>query len=180
MAVNTERPSSPLPHSLDTLHLTIADLADRAGAHPNTVRKLLKAGNIPYIVEDLVSGHLSPPEAQRPKRFRYLIPESAIQHVVATLNPPVSSPSKVQKSGIMAGNTVTLHAPAEELNRLRRDVVRLEAENALLKDHNAYMRDLTDRLLPLLPPAGNTTSQGGGPKRRGSWWRFWQRGQEEP
>lgn len=148
--------------------LTIPTLARQVGAHPNTVRRLLRLGNIPYQVEDMVSGTVVPPEAPRPKRFRYLIPPAAVQHVVSLLVPSVNSPGKVPVSATGAITTVTSQVSTEEVYRLRRDVARLEGENALLKQHNAYMENLTDRLLPLLPPAPTTQQQDGRP-----WWRFW-------
>jgi hypothetical protein len=158
-------------------HLTLPDFARECGAHPNTVRKLLREGQIPYTVQDLATGELVAQDAQRPKRFRYMLPASAIQHVVATLNPPVRTTSQVRTAPAGDVTTDGLHAPIEVVTKLRSAVERLEAENALLREHNAFLRDLTERLLPMLPPTPNTTSQTESPATqapttapRRSWW----------
>mgnify|MGYP000907105012 CR=1 FL=1 len=149
-------------------HLTLPSFARECGAHPNTVRKLIREGKLPYTVEDLATGDLLLPEAARPRRFRYMVPASAIQHVIATLNPAVRSASQAREAPVADVTTDTSHAPAEVVTMLRGDVARLEAENALLRAHNAFLQDLTDRLLPMLPPAPNTTSQAQAAPRR-SW-----------
>ena len=48
---------------------------------------------------------------------------------------------------------------------------RLEAENSLLREHNAFLQSMTDRLLPMLPPGPNTTSQAS----KAPWWALWRR-----
>ncbi len=151
-------------------YLTIAQFAERVGAHPNTVRKIVRSGDIPYLVEDTLSGDLLSPEAPRPVRFRYLLDPVGIQHVVANLNPPVRSPSKAAMSPPLPATTVTLHETTEELNKLRRDVAMLGAQNELLQQHNAFLQGLTDRLIPLLPPASDTATTEAVRRR---WWQFW-------
>jgi hypothetical protein len=149
---------------------TLADFAREVGAHPNTVRKLLREGEVPYTVEDLASGAHVRPEALRPNKFRYLVPASAIQHVAATIHEPVRSSRKVTGAGDSGPNTVTSQGPGESAIKLRADVARLEAENALLREHNTFLQDLTERLLPMLPAGPNTTSQAG-EVPKASWWR---------
>lgn len=147
-------------------YLTLAEFAAEVGAHPNTVRKLLREGEVPYTVEDLATGERVSPDALRPSKFRYLVPASAIQHVAATIHTPVRSPRKVAVGNHSDGTTESLQGPDGEVTRLRSDVARLEAENALLREHNAFLRDLTERLLPMLPPASQASEA---PKS--SWWR---------
>ena len=155
-------------------YLTIGDFASKVGAHPNTVRKLIRSGDIPYLVENTLSGELLSPEAPRPVRFRYLIDPAAIQHVVAALNPPIRSQGNVQMLPAQPPNTVTLPIQLEELNRLKREVATLQAENTLLRHHTSYLENLTDRLIPLLPPADNTIPE---PVVNRRWWHFWGRRQ---
>ena len=45
MAVSTEAPTAPLPHSLDTAYLTISETAETLGVNPRTVRRWIKREN---------------------------------------------------------------------------------------------------------------------------------------
>ena len=80
------------------------------------------------------------------------------------------SSGKVTVVGNTDGNTTTLQTPDGEVTRLRADVARLEAENGLLREHNAFLQDLTGRLVPMLPSGPHTTSQESEVPRR-AWWR---------
>ena len=42
MAVSTEAPTAPLPHSLDTAYLTISETAEMLDVNPRTVRRWIK------------------------------------------------------------------------------------------------------------------------------------------
>ena len=147
-------------------YLTLAEFAAEVGAHPNTVRKLLREGEVPYAVEDLATGERVSPDAVRPSKFRYLVPASAIQHVAANIHEPVRSSHKVNVGGHSEPTTGSLRGPDESIHKLSADVARLEAENALLRAHNTFLQDLTERLLPMLPPASQASEA---PKS--SWWR---------
>lgn len=172
-------------------YLTLAEFAAEVGAHPNTVRKLLREGGVPYTVEDLATGERVSPEALRPNKFRYMVPASAIQHVAATIHEPVRSSGKVAGGGHSEPTARTLQGPDESTHKLRADVARLEAENALLREHNAFLQDLTERLLPMLPPTSQACEVAPKPDddetarpepaqpRRRPFWAWWFGGSRE-
>lgn len=156
-------------------HLTLAEFAAEVGAHPNTVRKLLREGEVPYTVEDLVTGERVSPEALRPTKFRYLVPASAIQHVAATIHAPVRSSGKVAVGGHSEPTTGTLQGPDEATHKLRADVARLEAELDAAREREAWLRQRVEEAeaerrelvarVPLALPAASDT------QKRRSWWR---------
>ena len=143
--------SSSLPEE----HLTLAEFARRSGTHPNTVRKFIREGAIEYLVEDTVLGCVVPPGSPKPSKFRYLLPRSAVQQVVANVNPSVKRVSNVTRGASVEATAGTSQNADGDITMLRQDIARLEAENVLLKKHNAFLENITDRLLPQLPPARN-------------------------
>jgi len=170
--------------------LTLAQVAERAGVHQNTVRKLTRDGLVTSQCENLESGELVSPEAPRPKRFRYLYQPSAVAGIAAAVHDKVTSQEAPAVSPDVVlpqtPNTVTLQVTPEELIRLRERIAeeksRADTAEALLKRAEGELSDVkhererlweqVQRLLPPAPQGANTdTSQvTEDPVRRRSLW----------
>lgn len=154
--------------------LTLAQVAERAGVHQNTVRKLTRDGIVTSQCENMESGELVSPDAPRPKRFRYLYPPSAVAGIAAAVHDKVIS-QEVPTGGPevvlpQTPNTVTLQVTPEELIRLRERIAeersRADTAEALLKRAEGELSDVkhererlweqVQRLLPPASPGPNT------------------------
>jgi len=170
--------------------LTLAQVAEMAGVHQNTVRKLTRDGLVTSQCEDMESGVLVSPDAPRPKRFRYLYHPSAVAAIAAAVHDKVTSqegPAVSPDEALpQAPNSVTLQVTPEELIRLRERIAeeraRADTAEALLKRAEGELSDVkhererlweqVQRLLPPAPQEANTdTSQAPeAPVRRRSLW----------
>lgn len=180
MAVVTERavttpPHSPLPKKA-AQYLSIVAFAERVGAHPNTVRRMVSKGDIPHTLLDLETEEVLAQESPRPRRFQYLLDPKAVQQVAHQLNPP-GSPSGKQHS--QADQQTTLEASPEGLTevwQLRAENRQLRAENDILREYNDRLNTITDRLLPLLPEGAIEGGRQGARQTRRPWYkRLWPR-----
>lgn len=173
--------------------LTLAQVAERAGVHQNTVRKLTRDGLVTSQCEDMESGELVSQKAPRPKRFRYLYPPSAVAGIAAAIHDKVTSQEAPTVSHDVVlpqtPNTVTLQVTPEELIRLREKIAeekaRADTAEALLKRAEGELSDVkhererlweqVQRLLPPAPQEPNTdTSQAteASVRRRSLWNRL--------
>lgn len=173
--------------------LTLAQVAEMAGVHQNTVRKLTRDGLVTSHCEDMESGVLISLDAPRPKRFRYLYHPSAVPAVASAIHDKVTSqaapPAAAPEQLTQTHNSVTLQVTPDELIRLRERIAeekaRADTAEALLKRAEGELSDVkhererlweqVQRLLPQAPQELNTATLQESPapvKRRSLWDRL--------
>ena len=179
MAVVTDTQIAPLPHSplpkKAAQYLSIVAFAERVGAHPNTVRRMVSKGDIPHSLLDLETDEVLPQESPRPRRFQYLLDPKAVQQVAHQLNPPGSPSGKRDAQPDQQATLEVLPEGITEVWQLRAENRQLRAENGVLREYNDRLNTITDRLLPLLPEGASEGDQQGDRQSRRPWWRLWQR-----
>jgi len=134
--------------------LTLHEAAGLAGVHSNTLRRLIKSGQLPYRTRDLATGDLIPTGAPPPKRFAYLLPRATVHHIASLIGDSVTSSAPPDASpGYLP------YTPAEAVEwrvRAERAEAMLEAQKAAedtLRAHIAALEGRVQDLQRLLPPA---------------------------
>jgi len=134
--------------------LTVAEAARRAGIHANTVRKYLRASEIPFFLRDMTSGDVVSgdlPEAQWPGRYQYLVPARAVHFLAsqsgdAVSTGPASSPGSAPATGAEADDReaatlrASLEAATRQLTASEERLAELRGERDWLRVH---LRDIT-------------------------------------
>ena len=173
--VTTEAQPKPVPHSPlpkeAAQYLSIVAFAERVGAHPNTVRRMVSKGDIPHTLLDLETEEVLPQGSPKPRRFQYLLEPQAVQQIAHQLNPPGSPSGKQDSPASQHTTQVASPESIRELWEVRAENRQLRAENQILREYNERLNTITDRLLPLLPEGAVEGGQQGA--RQSFWQRLW-------
>lgn len=139
--------------------LSLAEAAERAGVHENTIRRYLRSGEVPFYLRDLGSGEVVsgelPPE-RWPDRYKYLVPANAVGFIASQSNDSVrAEEAEVEEEAETSGEADRrqLSRVREELDEARRrlEVTREEAQR--LADERDWLRDHLDTMTAFLPAA---------------------------
>ena len=105
--------------------LSVGEAAERAGVHPNTVRRYLKSEGVPFFLRDMANGNVvsgSLPEEQWPARYQYLVPARVVPYLASEAGDDVGT-RQIPGPG-------PLPATADEAVGLESDDLRASLSNA--------------------------------------------------
>lgn len=156
-----DEPSPPPPGAPPDELLTISQVAERAGVHENTVRKHLKAANIPFFLRDLATGEIMPGDAPRdawPPRYQYLLSAEVVAHlasqardvVAASVPGEAARPAATTSSQALAGEASRLR---DELSHAQRDLATTQNQLQELRTERDWLRSHLRDITAFLPAA---------------------------
>lgn len=128
--------------------LTIAQVAERAGVHENTVRRYLKTEEIPFYVRDLSSGRVisgNQPQDRWPGRYQYLLSARVAAYIASQVGDSVGSSGELE---VRAEDTPTTaeDASLQELAQLRAELAETRRQLHMTQEQVEQLRDERDWL----------------------------------
>jgi len=154
--------SSAAPHSPSSEELlTVSEVAERAGVHENTVRKYLKANELPFFLRDMTTGAIvsgDAPHDQWPARYQYLLSAEVVAHLASQSNDVVVpsaakeavEPSPISPSEAVARETSHLRT---ELSKAERELSTAQQQLQELRSERDWLRSHLQDITAFLPTA---------------------------
>ena len=141
------------PSDQGPAHFTLKEAAREAGCSDSTLRRLVKAGEVPFTQEETKTG------------FRYMFEASTVPIIAhkAAMRRPSGRPSTRRAEG--RGLQASRNGALQEASISREEVAVLRAERELLKAENqrlwAQIERLTESVAQLALPASRYSAQEG-------------------
>lgn len=139
--------------------LSLAEAAERAGVHENTIRRYLRSGEVPFYLRDLASGRVVSgelPSERWPDRYKYLVPANAVGFIASRSNDTVRAETEEAEDEAETSGEADrrqLSRVREELEQARRRLEATREEAQRLQDERDWLRDHLDTMTAFLPAA---------------------------